>query len=156
RMSGDYHRPRPSGMAGAILDKQANKYNEEEASLLLQWIKDVTKEDINTSGDRQDLHALLKDGQLLCRLINALKAGTIKKIQKPISNFACLENINQFCTGARSLGVPDEETFQSVDLFEGRDLFSVTVTLRSLGKKVEKSMGIPAPKAVSKDKIFNA
>lgn len=37
-MSQDYHRPRPGGLAGAILDKQASKFNEEEASLLLQWI----------------------------------------------------------------------------------------------------------------------
>lgn len=41
RMSQDYHRPRPGGIAGALLDKQANKFNEDEASLLLQWIKGV-------------------------------------------------------------------------------------------------------------------
>ncbi|GMS81075.1 hypothetical protein PENTCL1PPCAC_3250 [Pristionchus entomophagus] len=155
-MSQDYHRPRPSGLAGAILDKQASKFNEDEASLLLEWIKELTKEEMNTSGDRRDFQDTLKDGTLLCKLINALKAGSIKKIMKPMSNFNCLENINQFCTHARSLGVPDEETFQSVDLFDGRDLFSVTVTLRSLGKKVEKSLGIAGPKAVSKDKIYNA
>ncbi|KAF8383139.1 cpn-4, partial [Pristionchus pacificus] len=156
RMSQDYHRPRPGGIAGALLDKQANKFNEDEASLLLQWIKDVTKEEVNTDGDRKEFQATLKDGTLLCRLINAIKPGTIKKIMKPMSNFNCMENINQFCTAAAALGVPVEETFQSVDLFDGRDLFSVTVTLRSLGKKVAKSLGIPPPQAVSKDKIYNA
>uniref|UniRef100_A0A0K0ETT2 Secreted protein n=1 Tax=Strongyloides venezuelensis TaxID=75913 RepID=A0A0K0ETT2_STRVS len=33
----------------------------------------------------------------LCGLINAIKAGTIKKIAMVISNFNSLKNVNQFC-----------------------------------------------------------
>lgn len=78
---GEYiHRPRPGGLGGAVLDKvslgegaeagrlqQASKFNEEEAHNLLQWIKDLTKEDLDTTGSRDNFKALLKDGQLLCR-----------------------------------------------------------------------------------------
>uniref|UniRef100_A0A7E4V4P6 Calponin-homology (CH) domain-containing protein n=1 Tax=Panagrellus redivivus TaxID=6233 RepID=A0A7E4V4P6_PANRE len=152
--SGTYfHRPRPGGLAGAILDKQASKFNEEEAKNLLEWIKGLINEDIDTTGSRSNFLEVLKDGTVLCKLCNAIKPGTIKKIMKPMSNFNCMENINQFMTAARGFGVIDEETFQSVDLFEGRDLFSVTVTLQSLARKVEKALNIPPPKQIAKDKI---
>lgn len=48
----------------------------------------------------------------------------------------CLENINQFVKACRGIGIEDEATFQSVELFEGRDLFSVCMTLQALGRKV--------------------
>ncbi|KAK6731973.1 hypothetical protein RB195_008053 [Necator americanus] len=155
-MEQHYHRPRPSGMAGKILDKQASKFNEQEAGYLLEWIKGLTNEDFDTTGSRDNFLDQLRDGQKLCKLMNAIADGTVKKIMKPISNFNCMENLNQFTTSARKLGVKDEETFQSIDLFEGRDLFSVCVTLQSLARKVEKTHNIAPPKQVAKDSIMNA
>ncbi|CAI4224233.1 unnamed protein product [Auanema sp. JU1783] len=154
-MEQHYHRPRPSGLAGAVLDKQASKFNENEARFLLEWIKGLTNESIDTNGSRDNFREQLKDGQLLCKMVNAVQPGTIKKIMKPMSNFNCLENINQFSAAARKFGVIDEETFQSVDLFDGRDLFSVSVTLQSLARKWEKSHNVAPPQQIPKDKIMN-
>ncbi|CAJ0956830.1 unnamed protein product, partial [Mesorhabditis belari] len=154
-MSQDYHRPRPHGLAAAVLDKQAGKFNEAEAQLLLEWCAGLAGEEMDTNGRKDNFLERLKDGQVLCKVINGMKPGTIKKIMKPISNFNCLENINQFCTAARKIGVKDEATFQSVDLFDGRDLFSVCVTLQSLGRIAEKTLNIPGPKQIAKDLILN-
>ena len=46
---------------------QASKFNEEEAHNLLEWIKDLTKEEVDTKGDRGNFLERLKDGQLLCK-----------------------------------------------------------------------------------------
>ncbi|KAL6731637.1 hypothetical protein Aduo_002481 [Ancylostoma duodenale] len=141
---------------GKILDKQQSKFNEQEGAYLLEWIQGLIKEEFDTAGTRDNFLNQLRDGQKLCKLMNAIVEGTVKKIMKPISNFNCMENLNQFTTSARNLGVKDEETFQSVDLFEGRDLFSVCVTLQSLARKVEKKYNIALPKQVAKDTIMNA
>lgn len=138
-----------------------SKYSEELAAESLEWIKEITSEPINTSGDPDNFFEVLKDGVLLCKLINCIKPGSIKKVNESKMAFKCMENItgNIFCLQskkflasqknwnffffdsafldhAKQLGVPPQETFQSVDLWERQNLNSVVICLQSLGRKV--------------------
>lgn len=49
-----------------------------------------------------------------------------------------MENINAFLEAAKELGVPAQETFQTVDLWEKQNLNSVVICIQSLGRKVSK------------------
>lgn len=50
--------------------------------------------------------------------------------------FKCMENISSFLNVAANMGVPAQETFQTVDLWERQNLNSVVTCLQSLGRKV--------------------
>lgn len=79
---------------------------------------------------------VLKDGVILSKLVNALQPGTIKKVNESKMAFKCMENISAFLEAAKAFGVPVQETFQSVDLWERQNLNSVVICLQSLGRKV--------------------
>ncbi|KAG7157372.1 myophilin-like [Homarus americanus] len=124
-----------SGLAAEAQSKVEAKYNEEQAAECLEWIAAVTGQEFDKSGNADNFYNILKDGKMLCEVINALKPGEIKKIQKSTMAFKCMENINQFVDGAKSCGVPSQETFQTVDLWERQNLNSVVICIQSLGRK---------------------
>ncbi|KOB73829.1 Transgelin, partial [Operophtera brumata] len=69
-------------------------------------------------------------------LVNDIQPNTVKKVNTSKMAFKCMENINAFLEAAKNLGVPAQETFQTVDLWERQNLNSVVICLQSLGRKV--------------------
>lgn len=65
---------------------------------------------------------ILRDGVVLCNLMNKLTPGCIKKIQAKGTNFQLMENIQRFQAAAKNYGLPQEEIFQTADLFERRNI----------------------------------
>ncbi|KAJ7995981.1 hypothetical protein DPEC_G00232330 [Dallia pectoralis] len=77
----------------------------------------------------------LKDGCVLCELINSLSAPKklINKIQTSSMAFKQMEQISQFLQAAEKYGITKTDVFQTVDLWEGKDLAAVQRTLMALG-----------------------
>lgn len=114
-----------------------SKYSEELAAECLEWVKEITGEPINTNGDMDNFFEVLKDGVILCKLVNAIKPGSVKKINESKMAFKCMENLTAFVdVSIKVFNVPNQETFQSVDLWERQNLNAVVICLQSLGRKV--------------------
>ena len=90
-----------------------------------------------------DFGEILKDGVVLCKLMNKLQPGSIKKFKEKVDMlgnpqtvsqpkspsqgpaFMLMENVQSFINAAKSYGVPDAEMFLTPDLFEARNLAQV-------------------------------
>lgn len=71
-----------------------------------------------------------------CRLVNKLIPGYVKKINTKGGNFALLENLAAVQKGMREYGLPEDELFQPVDLFEARNIKAVVKSLAALARLV--------------------
>ncbi|KAF5287868.1 hypothetical protein FQA39_LY15644 [Lamprigera yunnana] len=129
------NRATKSGFAAEAQRKINAKYSDELAQESLEWVKSILCENFSVAGDMDNFYEVLKDGQVLCRLVNCIKPGLVKKINESQMAFKCMENINAFLEAAKTLGVPAQETFQTVDLWERQNLNSVVICLQSLGRK---------------------
>jgi len=52
--------------------------------------------------------------------------------------FKHMENIENFCKAMTALGVPDADNFNTIDLYESRNLYQVMISIESLGRIVQK------------------
>nr|CAI5821748.1 unnamed protein product [Callosobruchus analis] len=101
---------------------------------VLNWIFQCLGEPV-PAGEFEDI---LKNGVVLCNLMNKLTPGCIKKIQPKGTNFQLMENIERFQKAAKAYGLPQEEIFQTADLFEKRNIAQVALSLFSLGRITQK------------------
>ncbi|XP_017779604.1 PREDICTED: protein vav isoform X2 [Nicrophorus vespilloides] len=84
-----------------------------------------------------DLASTLRDGVLLCNLLNKLEPGCIDPkdfSQKPaLAQFLCLRNITLFLTTCKNnFGLSDDELFEPSMLFDLTNFHSVLCTLSAL------------------------
>merc|ERR1712242_512574 len=70
--------------------------------------------------------------------MNKIEEGAIKKFIQKGPAFLQMENIQSFLAAIKKYGVPDEEVFQTPDLFEARNIPQVTLCLYALARTTQK------------------
>lgn len=68
--------------------------------------------------------------------MNKIKPGSTPKINTSGAPFKMMENINNFLKAAERYGVPKIDLFQTVDLWEKRNIPSVVQCIMAVGRCV--------------------
>ncbi|KAH7937733.1 hypothetical protein HPB49_015117 [Dermacentor silvarum] len=111
-------------------DNIASKRDTELESQILDWIEEVLEQRL-PQGPYEEV---LRDGVVLCKLMNALNPGSIPKINTTGGQFKKMENIVMFQNAAKEWGVPEIDVFQTVDLWERRNIPQVSQCILALGR----------------------
>mmetsp|Transcript_17491 Transcript_17491/g.54621 ORF Transcript_17491/g.54621 Transcript_17491/m.54621 type:complete len:399 (+) Transcript_17491:159-1355(+) len=115
-----------------------------EFARALRWVVDLVAVDAPADLETRPEESFgehLKDGVLLCQLLNKIKPGTVKKVSNHSSlAFHQMANVTNFLRGCQELGVSKRDCFDTVDLQQLRDLSKVYETLLMLSQTVEKTV----------------
>ncbi|XP_036239816.1 LIM domain only protein 7 isoform X4 [Molothrus ater] len=110
-----------------------------------RWLEAVTRQCFGT----EDFRAALENGVLLCDLINKIKPGIVKKINRLPTPIAGLDNINVFLKACENIGLKEAQLFHPGDLQDlsnrvtvkpeetNRRVKNVLITLYWLGRKAQ-------------------
>ncbi|ODQ64563.1 hypothetical protein NADFUDRAFT_83523 [Nadsonia fulvescens var. elongata DSM 6958] len=117
-----------------------SKYDPNMADQLKFWLSNVIDEALPDG----DLIDILRDGVYLCKLASIIFPGDVK-YKKSAMPFVQMENIQTFLTVAKTLGIPSQELFQTIDLYESQDSAQVLLTLMSFSRYAhEKIPSVPS------------
>ncbi|KAH7642435.1 muscular protein 20-like protein [Dermatophagoides farinae] len=104
------------GIQAAVTAKTASKRSPNVEQALLTWVFENIDEKVPEGVSYEET---LKDGVVLCKLMNKIKPGAIDK----------------FASGAaQDYGVPHDQLFRTVDLFEKKNIPEVTAGIINLAR----------------------
>ncbi|RLV73190.1 hypothetical protein DV515_00017165 [Chloebia gouldiae] len=146
------------GLSAEVKNRLAQKYDPQKEAELRTWIESMTGKQIGP-----DFQKGLKDGVILCELMNKLQPNAVRKINRSAQNWhqvgaallpsACccssaaaarahpstspqLENLSNFIKAMASYGMNPVDLFEANDLFESGNLTQVQVSLLALAGMV--------------------
>ncbi|XP_030634776.1 calponin 1, basic, smooth muscle, a [Chanos chanos] len=126
-MAAHFHKGPSFGLSAEVKSKLAQKYDPQMEEALRLWIQDVTGRRIP-----DNFMEGLKDGVILCELINKLQPGSVKKVNNSTQNWHQLENIGNFVRAIQEYGLKPHDIFEANDLFENVNHTQVQCTLIAL------------------------
>jgi len=135
------HRAEKSGLSRDIQKKLEAKYNLDQEVQCRAWIEEVLGESLSDQEvGMHNFQHCLKDGQVLCKLLNTLNGEPlVKKINTQKMAFKQMENIEQFIKGCKTFGLKDGDIFQTADLYECQNMSQVLLALFAVGTVSQKN-----------------
>ncbi|KAM3869320.1 transgelin-like [Diretmus argenteus] len=123
------------GLTREVQNKIDKKYDPELEETLTEWIIAQCGSGVGRPEEgKTGVQNWLKDGCVLGELINSLNDSARHiKVKSSTMAFKQMEQISMFLNAAEKYGVTKTDMFQTVDLFEGKDLAAVQRTLMALG-----------------------
>jgi len=115
------------GLSAEVKSKIAQKYDMQREEELRFWIEETTGMAIG-----ENFQKGLKDGVILCELINKLQKDSVKKINQSQLNWHKLENLGNFIKAILAYGLKPNDIFEANDLFESGNMTQVQSTLLAL------------------------
>lgn len=126
-MSTQFNKGPSYGLSAEVRNRLAQKYDPQKEAELQVWIEEVTGMSIGP-----DFQKGLKDGVILCELMNKLKPKSIPKINVSKQNWHQLENLSNFIKAMSAYGMKSLDLFEANDLFENGNMTQVQVSLLGL------------------------
>ncbi|XP_037087983.1 myophilin-like [Pollicipes pollicipes] len=132
------------GLSRECQMKSQAKFSLDRAREAVDWVERVLDEPLDYASpddglrDQHDFGSLLKDGSVLCKLINILLPGAVRKINTMSAPFKQRENIEMFLKGCEAYGLKPQDLFQVNDLYENKNLYMVVDCLYALGGVAQK------------------
>jgi len=127
------------GLDAELAQKRNSQYDPELEAEARRFIEEKTG--LTLSGT---FHEALKNGQSLCKLVNALSPGKIKKINTGKLAFTEMENIAAYLDACRDFGLKNFELFQTVDLYEAKNMNQVIINIVGLKRATGGGLSKPA------------
>jgi len=117
-------------MPGRPLWQVAGKREPEQEAEARHWIETVIGEHFPPVAFEE----ALRNGIILCKLMNRLAPGIIPKINTTGGDYKMMDNLSQFQKACVKYGVTDVDLFQTTDLWDYKNIALVTQTIFAIGR----------------------
>lgn len=130
------------GLSRELHIKSQSKFSVERARECMMWVEEVINRKLEPEAqniqDQFEFSNILKNGSVLCELINCIEPGSVKKINTMNAPFKQRENIEMYLKACVNYGLKEQDLFQVNDLYENKNLYMIVDNLYSLGGITQK------------------
>nr|AGN29586.1 calponin-3 [Acartia pacifica]AGN29587.1 calponin-3 [Acartia pacifica] len=130
------------GLSRELHMKSQSKFNMDRARECMMWVEEVLGKKMEPESsemkDQYEFANILKNGVILCELINAIEPGSVKKINTMNAPFKQRENIEMYLKACTNYGLKEQDLFQVNDLYENKNLYMIVDNFYSLGGLTQK------------------